>query len=303
MGKETTPANALTRKNLPIVAGTVLYGVAKRNRGARIRVLEDQAEQDGRLNAKTITGFVILEALGSAGKKYYSLRQLMLEKQPVSVEFCDAIIQGQRDFMDKQNHHLFRLNGYALRQDLTANEKESFQYSVSDDAKKQQWHIDKLEREQMAQDPGDIITQDDSGESVDTGVDPLEDTVAQQSVADILIGTEGRLVLTTHYRRERDPKLVREAKDKHLRRDSLCRCECCQESMLEHYGVNTIEAHHQDPIGEREGERETTSDDFDLLCPNCHRALHRLGSGAILADLKEVLRFHREKRKASSGKP
>jgi putative restriction endonuclease len=52
-------------------------------------------------------------------------------------------------------------------------------------------------------------------------------------------------------------------------------CEICSKDFEKRYGVRYIEAHHKVPMAAFTGEFETRSADLALLCPDCHRAVHR----------------------------
>jgi 5-methylcytosine-specific restriction enzyme A len=79
-----------------------------------------------------------------------------------------------------------------------------------------------------------------------------------------------------HKRSERNPKLAKSAKEYHG-----TTCMTCGFNFEETYGeigVGYIEAHHLTPFSELKG-RPTQLDpktDFTVLCPNCHRMLHKV---------------------------
>jgi len=94
-------------------------------------------------------------------------------------------------------------------------------------------------------------------------------------------GIEGTINERWHKDRERDPSLIKAAKDRALKKgNGRIHCECCRFDFLEAYGeigYGFIEAHHAEkpvrayhPAGE-----QSTIDDFALVCANCHRMLHR----------------------------
>lgn len=80
-----------------------------------------------------------------------------------------------------------------------------------------------------------------------------------------------------HKRAERSRKLAREAKRFHGTR---CQVPACGKDMSEIYGSlaeGYIEAHHLTPFASLEG-RPTELDprtDFAVVCPDCHRMIHR----------------------------
>lgn len=71
-------------------------------------------------------------------------------------------------------------------------------------------------------------------------------------------------------------------------------CMGCGLDPVKEYGVEMkgiLEAHHKTPWSEiKENEVRTVEpDDFYILCPNCHRMIHKLDSPDDLDGLKEVL--------------
>jgi hypothetical protein len=98
--------------------------------------------------------------------------------------------------------------------------------------------------------------------------------------------TEGGKVLRTHLRSERDGNVVLLAKviaRQHSRNGKLT-CEACACVPEDDYqGLDLIEAHHRIPLSR--GVRETKPSDFALLCPNCHRAVHRLINDGLEPEL------------------
>jgi hypothetical protein len=90
-------------------------------------------------------------------------------------------------------------------------------------------------------------------------------------------GFEGAKKLTAHYRRERDAGLALRAKAAFAaaHKDKLF-CQACGIEPLKVYGVEVIEAHHKIPLSKSVEGRVTELDDFLMLCPSCHRAVHRI---------------------------
>lgn len=88
---------------------------------------------------------------------------------------------------------------------------------------------------------------------------------------------EGRLLLVSHRRRERDPRL----RARKLRRNAAdghdLNCEVCGFNFSVTYGETGngyIEVHHIRPLHDS-GPTTTRLDDLALLCANCHRVIHR----------------------------
>lgn len=71
-------------------------------------------------------------------------------------------------------------------------------------------------------------------------------------------------------------------------------CRACGMSFSDRYpsiGENFIECHHKIPYAQiKEGEeRILNTDDFVVLCSNCHSMIHRLENPADVEKLKEIL--------------
>ena len=78
-----------------------------------------------------------------------------------------------------------------------------------------------------------------------------------------------------HKRSERNPRLARDAKRYH---GSTCMvCGFNFEARYGELGAGYIEAHHLTPFSELQGRptQLNPSTDFIVVCPNCHRMLHR----------------------------
>ena len=89
-------------------------------------------------------------------------------------------------------------------------------------------------------------------------------------------GTEGARKLYTHYKRERDTSLGKAAKKAFRAKNGKLCCEACGFEPESVFGFEIIEAHHRVPLSQSVEGRVTTAEDFILLCPSCHRAIHKL---------------------------
>jgi len=101
---------------------------------------------------------------------------------------------------------------------------------------------------------------------------------------------EGSKVLQTHLRTERDAKAAKLAKELARKRSKTgdIVCETCGGIPRKEYaGLDLIEAHHRIPLAR--GVRETKPEDFAMLCPCCHRAVHKL----INADVEPITALKR----------
>jgi hypothetical protein len=87
------------------------------------------------------------------------------------------------------------------------------------------------------------------------------------------------------------PRVVRAKKDVVLKATGRLACEACDLDFAERYGElgeGFIECHHTVPLG-RGSERVTSLSDLALLCPNCHRMIHRPARVLTVAELRERL--------------
>lgn len=90
-------------------------------------------------------------------------------------------------------------------------------------------------------------------------------------------GVEGRKVLVTHFRRERNRKLIEHKKRTVLATGKILDCEVCGFNFSFEYGDRGnmyCEVHHRKPISTTTGEIRTTLKDLAIVCSNCHRMLH-----------------------------
>ena len=91
-------------------------------------------------------------------------------------------------------------------------------------------------------------------------------------------GHEGRKLLVSHYRRERSKALSisakRIARSKHP--EKLLVCEICSAVPEKTYKEDTIEAHHRTPLNKLAGSTKVMPSDLAMICPNCHRAVHKV---------------------------
>jgi predicted HNH restriction endonuclease len=100
---------------------------------------------------------------------------------------------------------------------------------------------------------------------------------------------ENRLKVAWHLRRERDPKLARDRKE----RDGY-RCQICRYTLDEIYGDigrGFAEAHHIGWLSKLDGPIENSIDNLQTVCPNCHRMLHKMsGKPSDTQKLQQELR-------------
>lgn len=80
---------------------------------------------------------------------------------------------------------------------------------------------------------------------------------------------EGDRRYASHLIIERNKAVVRT-----LKANSSLICDICSLNFIDQYGVNYIEAHHKISISTHSSTHTVRPEDFVLLCPNCHVAVH-----------------------------
>lgn len=95
------------------------------------------------------------------------------------------------------------------------------------------------------------------------------------------IWAEGRPRLATHLRKERARGLARAKKARFFEEQGRLFCERCGLDPEAMYGPELGDAcievhHHAVQISDMDEDHETTLDDLQCLCANCHRVVHRL---------------------------
>ena len=103
---------------------------------------------------------------------------------------------------------------------------------------------------------------------------------------------EGRESYRLHRRLERDGSLPRRVKAARLAKSGKLECEACEFDFAEAFGElgeGFIEAHHRVPVHKLGGTTKTKAEDLSLVCPNCHRMLHRSDPHLSVEELRELL--------------
>ncbi len=97
---------------------------------------------------------------------------------------------------------------------------------------------------------------------------------------------EGGAKLRTHLKIERSRAAVAALKGG---RENVC--DICKFDFERKYGVSYIEAHHKQPLAKKLSREAVSLDDFALLCPNCHRAVHLYlaNDGVGYEEIKKIL--------------
>ena len=101
---------------------------------------------------------------------------------------------------------------------------------------------------------------------------------------------EGRVLQVSHLRRERNPKLVEQLKERRFDEFGRLDCEGCTFNYSDRYGERGhkyMEAHHKKPLStlKPEGEKVRPKD-YALICANCHRMIHRFSPWWTVEELR-----------------
>jgi 5-methylcytosine-specific restriction protein A len=105
---------------------------------------------------------------------------------------------------------------------------------------------------------------------------------------------EGRLLYRQHRTYERDHGLVKRKKADTARRGAPLACEVCGfdfEQAWGDLGRDFIECHHRVPLSQG-GPTTTKLSDLALVCPNCHRMLHRRQPWPSVEELAAIRSGH-----------
>jgi 5-methylcytosine-specific restriction protein A len=115
-----------------------------------------------------------------------------------------------------------------------------------------------------------------------------EASLIRQAMADLSKGSddvvpdddieadESSVVVVTHRRRERNRKIVVRKKEKVLEDTGALACEACGFDSEARFGIKgIIECHHLKAVAELEPGQKTRLADLRLVCPNCHRLVHK----------------------------
>lgn len=103
---------------------------------------------------------------------------------------------------------------------------------------------------------------------------------------------EGKRKLRTHLVRERNPKIIKLAKERFKEKHGRLFCEVCDFDFFEKYGElgeDFIEGHHTIPVSDLEEGQSTKVDDIALVCSNCHKMLHRRRPWLNKSELKKII--------------
>lgn len=87
-----------------------------------------------------------------------------------------------------------------------------------------------------------------------------------------------------HFQRERDPKLAMLKREEVLKKTGKLACEACGFVAARTYpdlGAPLVEVHHCVPLSASLQSAVVTTADLAVLCPTCHRAIHRADCMAV----------------------
>lgn len=103
---------------------------------------------------------------------------------------------------------------------------------------------------------------------------------------------EGGKKMEQHMHRERDPRLVNQAKQAFKKKHNRLFCEICGFEFAKVYGIlgaNFIEAHHVKPLSECVAGDTTRVEDLVMLCSNCHSMVHKKKPWLKKEDLASII--------------
>jgi putative restriction endonuclease len=101
---------------------------------------------------------------------------------------------------------------------------------------------------------------------------------------------EGAKLLVTHYIYERDKRLSLCAKRiaRECHPEKLLECEICGIIPEKEYKLDLIQADHRTPLNQLNKQTNVMPKDFAMLCPNCHRAVHKTENCEIFEVVRKL---------------
>lgn len=130
-----------------------------------------------------------------------------------------------------------------------------------------------------------ILGQHPKAELVDDG------TSATGDIDPDFSAPEGKEKVLSHRRRERSRQLVQLAKKSFLAKHHRLFCQVCEFDFERTYGEHGfIEVHHLIPLKDLKDGQRTKLSDLAMVCPNCHRMLHRGSPWPTIEELKKRIR-------------
>ncbi len=111
------------------------------------------------------------------------------------------------------------------------------------------------------------------------GTTPTDTSAQELFPPDVdALALEGNPKLVTHLIRERKPKLRKDKLAAVKQETGSLACECCNfEAAIKFPGLESpiVEVHHRTMLSSQPGAVEIKLGDLAVLCPTCHRAIHR----------------------------
>lgn len=105
---------------------------------------------------------------------------------------------------------------------------------------------------------------------------------------------EGKIAYVLHRKRERNPQLIKDAKQLFISKNGHLFCEACNFDFQKTYGdigIDFIEGHHKKLVSEMLEGETTKIEDIAMLCCNCHSMIHRKPLISV-DELKSLITLH-----------
>lgn len=128
--------------------------------------------------------------------------------------------------------------------------------------------------------------------SIRASVRSAELPLLKSEVDDEDEAAEGKILSRLHRVRERNWNLINRKKSMVLASTGRLSCEVCLfdfESRYGPMGKGFIECHHTIPLSNLAPSQKTRLADLALVCPNCHRMLHKGSQYMSIDELKSVI--------------
>lgn len=104
---------------------------------------------------------------------------------------------------------------------------------------------------------------------------------------------EGRIVERTHKARERNNQVIALAKERFKKQHGRLFCQVCKfdfEKTYGNIGKDFIEGHHTIAVSEMTPDHKTKVEEIAMLCPNCHRMVHKKRPWLTMMELDKLIR-------------
>jgi hypothetical protein len=207
-------------------------------------------------------------ARSGGGKSIYSAVRVPSRKFKSALSKIAAI-----PIKDWRDHELF------IKAAAQAKKTSPFKSSFSEGAVR---HIEALLRTKLPRPAYHVGSTKLRRSKVDRP-DPLSDLLDMPRE-----GTEGHRRLVSHLRTERNRGLVERKKREVLASKGKLACEVCafDFSVYKTLGEYFCEVHHLRPLSKSKSAVHTSLSDLAVVCPNCHRMIHRGGQSRSLSKVR-----------------